>query len=101
MSRVSYDVPSISVEAIARWQDAPAIDGLTGDQRFFLSHAQIWQSKFRDEALRSRVLSNPHAPTLTRVNGAVRNVDARYAAFNVQPGDKLYLPPDQRVRIFL
>jgi predicted metalloendopeptidase len=81
-------------------KDAPAIDGLTGDQRFFLSYAQIWRSKFRDEALRSRVLSNPHAPALTRVNGAVRNVDAWYAAFDVQPGDKLHIPPDQRVRIW-
>jgi predicted metalloendopeptidase len=81
-------------------KDAPVIGGLTGDQRFFLSYGQIWRSKYRDEELRSLVLSNSHAPPLTRVNGAVRNVDAWYAAFNVQPGDKLYLPPDQRVRIW-
>jgi predicted metalloendopeptidase len=81
-------------------RDAPVIGGLTGDQRFFLSYGQIWRSKYRDEALRSLVLSNSHAPPLTRVNGAVRNVDAWYAAFNVQAGDKLYIPPDQRVRIW-
>ena len=59
-----------------------------------------WRSKLRDEALRSQILSNPHAPALNRVNGAVRNVDAWYTAFNVQPGDKLYLAPDQRVKIW-
>ena len=79
---------------------APVIDGLTGDQRFFLSYAQAWRTKMRDEELRAQVLSNPHSPPLMRVNGAVRNVDAWYAAFNVQPGDKLYLAPEQRVKIW-
>jgi predicted metalloendopeptidase len=81
-------------------QDAPVIGGLSGDQRFFMAYAQAWRSKYRDEALRSLVLSNPHAPALMRVNGVVRNVDAWYLAFNVQPGDTLYLPPDQRVKIW-
>jgi putative endopeptidase len=81
-------------------KDAPVIAGLSGDQRFFLAYAQAWRSKHRDEALRSLVLSNPHAPPLMRVNGVVRNVDAWYAAFNVQSGDKLYLPPEQRVKIW-
>jgi predicted metalloendopeptidase len=81
-------------------KDAASIDGVTGDQRFFLSYSQIWRSKYRDEALRSLILSNPHAPPLTRVNGAVRNVDAWYAAFNVQPGDRLYVAPDKRVKIW-
>jgi len=81
-------------------KEAPVIDGLTGDQRFFLAFAQSWRSKLRDEVLRSQILSNPHSPALNRVNGSVRNVDAWYTAFNVQPGDKLYLPPEQRVKIW-
>jgi predicted metalloendopeptidase len=81
-------------------KDAPVVGGLSGDQRFFLAFGQIWRSKYRDEELRSLVLSNPHAPPLMRVNGTVRNVDAWYAAFNVQPGDRLYLPPEQRVKIW-
>jgi putative endopeptidase len=81
-------------------KQAPVIDGLTGDQRFFLAFAQSWRGKLRDEVLRSQILSNPHAPALNRVNGSVRNVDAWYTAFNVQPGDKLYLAPEQRVKIW-
>jgi predicted metalloendopeptidase len=81
-------------------KDAPVLGGLSGDQRFFMAWAQVWRSKYRDEALRSLVLSNPHTPPLMRVNGSVRNVDAWYAAFNVQPGDKLYLAPEQRVKIW-
>ena len=76
------------------------LDGLTADQRFFLSFAQIWHSLNRDQQLRSQVLSNPHSPPKFRVNGVVRNVDAWYSAFDVQPGDKLYLPPGERVRIW-
>ncbi len=79
---------------------APVLDGLTGDQRFFLSWAQVWRTKIRDEALRAQVLSDPHAPPYFRVNGAVRNMDEWYAAFDVKPGDKLYLPPEQRVKIW-
>ena len=79
---------------------APVIGGLTGDQRFFLAFAQAWRSKVREGALRSRLLTDPHSPPYFRVNGVVRNVDAWYDAFNVKPGDKLYLPPDQRVRIW-
>ena len=76
------------------------IDGLTGDQRFFLSWAQVWRTKMRDEALRVQVLSDPHNPPYFRVNGPVRNMDEWYAAFDVKPGDKLYLPPEERVRIW-
>jgi len=79
---------------------APVLDGLTGDQRFFLSWAQVWRTKIRDEALRAQVLSDPHAPPYFRVNGAVRNMDEWYAAFDVKPGDKLFLPPEQRVKIW-
>jgi predicted metalloendopeptidase len=93
---VAYDAYHRSLAG----QPAPVRDGLTGDQRFFLAFAQIWHSLDRDEQLRSRVLSNPHSPPKFRVNGVVRNVDAWYASFDVQPGDKLYLPPDERVRIW-
>lgn len=79
---------------------APVIDGLTGDQRFFLAYAQAWQSKLRDDAARTRLLTDPHSPPYFRVNGIVRNVDAWYTAFNVKPGDKLYLTPEQRVHIW-
>jgi putative endopeptidase len=78
--------------------EAPVIDGLTGDQRFFLAYAQSWRTLYREERLRDLLLSDVHAPAEARVNGVVRNVDAWYTAFNVQPGDKLYLPPEQRSR---
>lgn len=79
---------------------APVIDGLTGDQRFFLAFGQAWRGKSRDEALRTQVLTDPHSPRMYRVNGVLRNFDAWYTAFNVQPGDKMYLPPEERVRIW-
>jgi putative endopeptidase len=78
----------------------PVLDGLSGDQRYFLSWAQSWRTLNRDEQLRSQVMSNPHSPSQFRVNGVVRNIDAWYAAFDVKPGDKLYLPPGERVRIW-
>lgn len=76
------------------------IDGLTGDQRFFLAYAQLWKGKIRDEALLQRLKSDPHSPGEFRVNGIVRNVDAWYDAFGVESGDNLYLPPEKRVRIW-
>ncbi len=79
---------------------APVIEGFTGDQRFFLSWAQAWQTKLREGALRQRLLTDPHSPAYYRVNGIVRNIDAWYAAFNVKPGDKLYLAPEARVHIW-
>ena len=81
-------------------QPAPALDGYTGDQRFYLSYGQIWRSKYRDPAVRSQVLSNPHSPSPFRVIGATRNQDEWYSAFDVKPGDKYFLPPDQRVRLW-
>jgi len=83
-----------------RAAQAPVLDGLSGDQRFFLSWAQVWRHKQRDEDLRAQVTSDPHSPAKYRVNGVVRNVDAWYPAFQVQPGDKLYLAPDERVHIW-
>ena len=79
---------------------APVLDGFTGDQRVFLGWAQYWLSKRTNEALCKTVASDPHAPAQFRVDGIVRNVDAWYDAFGVKPGDKLYLPPEARVRIW-
>ena len=79
---------------------APVIDGYTGDQRFFLGFAQIWRSKSSEASIRRQVLSNPHSPSHWRVVGPTRNVDAWYEAFNVNPGDKYYLPPNARVRLW-
>ncbi|HEY3888559.1 MAG TPA: M13-type metalloendopeptidase [Caulobacteraceae bacterium] len=81
-------------------QPAPVIDGLTGDQRFFLGFAQIWREKMREDALRQDLVSDPHSPSHYRVVGTLRNVDAWYAAFDVKPGDPMYVAPDQRVRIW-
>lgn len=81
-------------------EDAPVIDGLTGDQRFFLAYGQIWRRKYTDADLRHRMYADPHSPSEFRVNGIVRNMDAWYDAFDVKPGDKLYLAPDERVRIW-
>ena len=85
---------------VAQHGEPPVRDGLTGDQRFFLSYAQAWRDYWREGLLRRVVLTNPHSPSLYRVNGVVRNVDAWYRAFNIQPGDRLYLPPEQRVHIW-
>jgi putative endopeptidase len=79
---------------------ATVIDGLTGDQRFFLGWAQVWRVLYREQAMRRQVQVGPHSPGEFRVNGVVRNLDAWYAAFDVKPGDKLYLPPEERVRIW-
>jgi putative endopeptidase len=79
---------------------APVIDGFTGDQRFFLAYGQVWRSKMRDDALRNLMLTNPHSPGDARASIPIRNVDAWYAAFDVKPGDKGYLAPEQRVHIW-
>jgi putative endopeptidase len=78
---------------------APVINGLTGDQRFFLAYAQSWAVKSRPETLRRIVLTNEHAPEQFRAL-TVRNLDAWYPAFNVKPGQKLYVAPDKRVKIW-
>ncbi|MFA9201017.1 MAG: M13 family metallopeptidase, partial [Cypionkella sp.] len=81
-------------------KEAPVIDGLTGDQRFFLAWAQIWRAQTREAAMRQRLVTGPHSPEQYRVNGVVRQMDAWYKAFGVTPDDALYLPPEQRVRIW-
>ncbi|AUX68650.1 zinc metalloprotease [Porphyrobacter sp. HT-58-2] len=81
-------------------KDVPVIDGLTGDQRFFLAWAQVWRASQREENYRTRLRTDSHSPEEYRVNGVVRNLDEWYLAFGVKPGDALYLPPEQRVRIW-
>jgi len=80
-------------------QAAPAQDGFSGDQQFFIAFAQNWGSKSREASLRQQVMTDPHAPAEYRA-ATVRNIDAWYAAFDVQPGEKLYLAPPDRVRIW-
>ncbi|MEP2653280.1 MAG: M13-type metalloendopeptidase [Paraglaciecola sp.] len=81
-------------------QEAPVIDGLTGDQRFFMGYAQVWRSKYREDALRARLLSDPHSPGEYRVNGIASNVDAFYKAFDVKEGDAMYIKSEDRVKIW-
>ncbi|PKP96422.1 MAG: zinc metalloprotease, partial [Alphaproteobacteria bacterium HGW-Alphaproteobacteria-15] len=81
-------------------KDVPVIDGLTGDQRFFLAWAQVWRSAQREENYRTRLRTDNHSPEEYRVNGVVRNLDEWYEAFGVKPGDAMYLPPEERVRIW-
>ncbi len=81
-------------------RSAPVIDGLTGDQRFFLAYAQSWRDKRREDALRQQLASDVHSPEVYRVNGVVRNIDGWYASFAVTPDKALYLAPAARVRIW-
>jgi endothelin-converting enzyme/putative endopeptidase len=80
--------------------EAPVIDGFTGDQRFFLAWAQVWRSKYTEDALRSQLVNGPHSPPTYRINGVVRNLDAWYEAFDITEEHELYLPPEERVRIW-
>ena len=79
---------------------APVLDGFTPEQRFFLGWCQVWRSNIREAALRNQVTADVHSPAEYRCNGVVRNVDEWYTAFDVKPGDKLYLKPEDRVRIW-
>ena len=92
---IAYDAYRASLGG----REAPVIDGLTGDQRFFLGWAQIWRLKYRDADLRRRLLTNPHAPAAQRVWTA-RNMEAWVRAFGVGPRDTLYLPPEDRAAIW-
>ncbi|MBT1180609.1 peptidase M13 [Bifidobacterium sp. CP2] len=90
-----------SAEAIeASLATAPELDGFTGLQRFFLSYASIWRTKNRDELAEQYLQIDPHSPAECRTNGIVRNVDLFYRAFDVKPGDPMYLAPEARVRIW-
>jgi endothelin-converting enzyme/putative endopeptidase len=80
-------------------KEPPVIQGYSGDQRFFIAYAQAWATKMREEALRARIATDGHAPGMYRAL-TVRNLDAWYRAFDVQPGDKLYLAPEKRVKVW-
>lgn len=79
---------------------APVVDRFTGDQRVFMGWAQVWRSKATDEMTTYLLKMDSHSPAIYRVNGVVRNIDAFYTAFDVKPGDAMYLPPEERVRIW-
>lgn len=78
---------------------APIIEGTTGGQRFFLGFAQVWRTKYREKALRNLLATDPHSPGMVRA-GVVRNIDAWYGAFDVKPGDPMYLPPSKRLHVW-
>ena len=99
------DLGGISIGLLAyklslQGAQAPVIDGLTGVQRVFLGYAQVWRAKSREEAMRVRIATDPHSPPRYRTNGAVRNVPEFYEAFDVAADDALYLPPEERVKIW-
>ena len=80
--------------------EAPVIDGYTGDQRFFLGYAQIWRSKIRSEAMKVRLATDPHSPGEFRCNQILKNLTEFHDAFAVKPGDELFMEEEQRVRIW-
>lgn len=81
-------------------EEAPMIDGFTGDQRFFMAWAQVWAIKWREEALSQQIKNGPHSPGEFRANGIVRNIDAWYDAFDIGPDHDMYLAPEDRVKIW-
>jgi putative endopeptidase len=93
---VAYDAYKMSLAG----KPAPVIDGLTGDQRFFLAYAQGWRGNQRDDAIKTQVASDPHSPRRFRIIGPLRNLDAWYAAFGIGPDSKFYIAPEKRVRIW-
>ncbi|MBA2467023.1 MAG: M13 family peptidase [Sphingomonas sp.] len=92
---VAYDAYKTSLGG----REAPVIEGTTGDQRFYLGWAQVWRRNYREANLRQRLITDPHSPSEQRV-AVVRNLDPWYSAFGVEPGQKLYLAPPERVRIW-
>lgn len=93
---ISYDAFKMTKQG----KDTVRIDGFTPDQRFFLGYAQVWRLKNRDEILRTRINTDPHSPEMFRVNGPAANFDPFYAAFNIQPTDKMYIKPEERAHIW-
>ena len=81
-------------------KEAPVIDGLTGDQRFFMGYAQIWRSKIVEKSMRNRVATDPHSPGEFRALGSLSNMNEFYKAFNVKEGDAMYIAPEKRVKIW-
>ncbi len=93
---IAYDAFKMTKQG----QDTTKIDGFTPDQRFFISFAQIWRSKEKPEYMRMLINVDPHSPPMYRVNGPLMNFAPFYTAFNVQPGDKMYVPEDKRIKIW-
>ncbi len=93
---IAYEAFKNTVEG----KNNTTIDGLTADQRFFLSVAQVWRSKFTDESLRANISRNAHSPAMFRVNGPVSNMDAFYKAFNIRQGDQMFRSEEKRVKIW-
>ncbi len=99
------DLGGISIGLLAyqmslNGEESPVMDGFTGAQRVFIGYGQNWRNKYRDERLRQLIQIDPHSPSMYRANGTVRNVSEFYEAFDVQEGDALYLPPEERVKIW-
>ena len=92
---IAYDAYRIALGG----KPAPTVDGYTGDQRFFLGFGQVWRNKYREANLQQRLTTDPHTPGHFRPY-VVRNIDAWYAAFGAKLGDKLYLAPGERVRVW-
>jgi len=102
---MSYRAYKISLDKdgdgeISEEEEPPMLAGLTGDQRFFMAWAQVWRNMYREEALREQLVRGPHSPPRYRVNGVVRNFDEWYEAFGVTEEHELYLPPEERIRIW-
>ncbi|MCG6950692.1 MAG: peptidase M13 [Acidobacteria bacterium] len=93
---ISYRAYQLSLDG----EEAPVLDGMTGDQRFFMGIGQVWKTKSTDEALRNQVLTDPHSPAEFRVNGPLPNMPEFVAAFDVKEGDGMWLPPEERVKIW-
>ncbi len=93
---IAYDAFKMTKQG----QGMDKIDGFTPDQRFFLGYAQVWRLKNTDETMRSRITTDPHSPEMFRVNGPAMNFDPFYAAFNIKEGDKLFIPKEQRAKIW-
>jgi putative endopeptidase len=93
---ISYKAYKISLNG----KEGSSLDGYTADQRFFMGWAQIWARLYREEDLRQRLVTDPHSPNEYRCNGVIRNVPEFYKSFDVKEGDKLYLKPEERVKIW-
>ena len=92
----AYDALQLSFEGVK----PDNIDGYTAEQRFFISWATVWRTKMRDEALKTRIKTDPHSPGMNRAVQPLLNIDAFYEAFNIKEGDKMYIAPENRVRIW-
>jgi endothelin-converting enzyme/putative endopeptidase len=93
---VAYTAYRLSLDG----KPSPTFDGFSGEQRFFIGWAQVWRRKYREEEMRKRIKTDPHSPSAYRCNGIVSNLDGFYDAFGVKPNDPMFIPSDQRVRIW-